>query len=131
LLQKTIEIDPKRAVAYLNLGDVYVKLNRIVEARQAYTKYLELVPDSKSAPDVKKQLNAPARTLIPCLATDGPLMAVAAGQTGLASNFSVPGNVFLYDVSVPAQCDNGGRGYSTPPLILDEGIQKYEPKPPQ
>jgi hypothetical protein len=37
------------------------------------------------------------------LATDGPLVAVAAGQTGLATNFSVPGNVFFYDVSVPAQ----------------------------
>ncbi|PYU79731.1 MAG: hypothetical protein DMG50_22890 [Acidobacteria bacterium] len=37
------------------------------------------------------------------LATDGPLVAVAAGQTALATNFSVPGNVFLYDVSVPAQ----------------------------
>jgi hypothetical protein len=58
LLQKTIEIDPKRAVAYLNLGEVYAKLNRIVEARQAYTKYLELVPDSKSAADVKKKLDA-------------------------------------------------------------------------
>jgi tetratricopeptide (TPR) repeat protein len=57
LFQKAIEIDPKRAVAYLNLGDAYIKLNRSVEARQAYTKYLELVPDSKSAPDVKKKLD--------------------------------------------------------------------------
>ena len=55
-LQKTIEIDPKRAVAYLNLGDVYVKLNRTVEARQAYTKSLELLSDSKSAAEVKKKL---------------------------------------------------------------------------
>lgn len=58
LLQKAIEIDPKRAVAYLNLGDTYAKLNRIREARQAYTKYLGLVPDSKSADDVKKKLDA-------------------------------------------------------------------------
>jgi hypothetical protein len=33
----------------------------------------------------------------------GPLVAVAAGQATLATNFSVPGNVFLYDVSVPTQ----------------------------
>jgi hypothetical protein len=57
-LKQALNYDPKRAVAYFNLGDVYVKLNRIVEARQAYTKYLELVPDSKSALDVKKKLDA-------------------------------------------------------------------------
>ncbi len=57
-LQKAIGIDPKRAVAYLNLGDAYAKLNRTAEARQAYTKYLELAPNSKSASDVKKKLAA-------------------------------------------------------------------------
>jgi TPR repeat len=57
-LQKTIEIDPNRAVAYLNLGDALVKLNRNAEARQAYMKYLELAPDSKAAPDVKRKLDA-------------------------------------------------------------------------
>jgi len=58
LLRKTIEIDPKRALAYLNLGDVFVELNHIVEARQAYAKYLELVLDSQSAADVRKKLAA-------------------------------------------------------------------------
>ena len=57
-LEKTIELDPKRSVAYLNLGDAYVKLNRSAEARDAYKKYLELAPDSKAAPDVKKKLDA-------------------------------------------------------------------------
>ncbi len=57
-LKKAIEIDPKRAVAYLNLGDAYAKLNRAAEARRAYTKYLELAPNSKGAPDVKKKLDA-------------------------------------------------------------------------
>lgn len=57
-LEKTISIDPKRAVAYLNLGDAYAKLRRNAKARQAYTKYLELAPDSKSAPRVKKKLDA-------------------------------------------------------------------------
>jgi Tfp pilus assembly protein PilF len=56
--KKSIEIAPKRAVAYLNLGDAFVKLNRNSEARQAYNKYLELAPNSNSAPDVKKKLDA-------------------------------------------------------------------------
>jgi TPR repeat len=55
--KKTIQLDPQRAVAYLNLGDVYAKLNRNAEARGAYGKYLDLVPDSKSAADVKKKLD--------------------------------------------------------------------------
>jgi predicted RNA polymerase sigma factor len=35
-----------------------VKLNRNAEARQAYQKYLELAPNSKVAPDVKKKPDA-------------------------------------------------------------------------
>ncbi len=57
-LKTTVGIDPKRAVAYLNLGDALVKLNHNAEAGEAYRKYLELAPDSKSAPDVKKKLEA-------------------------------------------------------------------------
>jgi len=57
-LKAAIEDDPKRAVAYLNLGDAYAKLNHNAEAHQAYAKYLELAPNSKSAPDVKKKLDA-------------------------------------------------------------------------
>ena len=57
-LKETIDCDSTRAVAYLNLADTYVKLKRNAEARQAYAKYLELAPDSKSAPDVKKKLDA-------------------------------------------------------------------------
>jgi hypothetical protein len=56
--ERAIGLDPKRAVAYLNLGDALVKLNRNAEARQAYQKYLELAPNSKAAPDVKKKLDA-------------------------------------------------------------------------
>jgi Flp pilus assembly protein TadD len=59
---QTISLDPKRAIAYLNLGDAYAKLNRNAEARQAYTKYLELAPASQAAPDVKKKLEALPRT---------------------------------------------------------------------
>jgi len=57
-LRETIDCDSTRAVAYLNLADTYVKLKRNAEARQAYAKYLKLAPDSKSAPDVKKKLDA-------------------------------------------------------------------------
>jgi hypothetical protein len=57
-LKRAIEIDPARAVAYLNLGDAYAKLNRYAEARQAYAKYLDLAPASKAAPDVRKKLEA-------------------------------------------------------------------------
>ena len=56
--KKAIYIDPKRAVAYLNLGDACVKLSHNAEARQAYTKYLELSPNSKSASEVKAKLAA-------------------------------------------------------------------------
>jgi len=57
-LQKTVSINPRRAVAYFNLGDAYTKLKREAEARQAYAKYLELAPNSKSAPKVKRKLDA-------------------------------------------------------------------------
>lgn len=79
-LQKTVQLDPKRAVAYLNLGDALAKLDcseqararyrkalgdSFVEvncnpetARAAYQKYLELAPNSKAAPDVRKKLAA-------------------------------------------------------------------------
>ena len=56
--KKTVELDSQRAIAYLNLGDAYGKLNRNAEARGAYRRYLELAPDSKSAADVKKKLDA-------------------------------------------------------------------------
>lgn len=50
--------DPKRAVAYLNLGDTLVKLHRNADARQAYKTYLEFAPSSKSAAEAKKKLEA-------------------------------------------------------------------------
>ena len=61
-LNDAIRLDRARAVAYLNLGDTYVKLKRNAEARETYKKYLELAPDSKAAPDVKKKLEALAST---------------------------------------------------------------------
>lgn len=55
--RKAIAVDPKRPIAYLNLGDALAKLNRNADARDAYKKYLELAPDSKAAPDAKKKLD--------------------------------------------------------------------------
>ena len=60
--QKAIQLDPKRVVTYMNLGDALVKVNRNAEARDAYKKYLELAPNSKSAPDVQKKLDALSHT---------------------------------------------------------------------
>lgn len=53
-----IKVDPKRAIAYLNLGDALAKLNRNADARDAYKKYLELAPDSKATLGVQKKLDA-------------------------------------------------------------------------
>jgi hypothetical protein len=81
-LEFATRMSPDRAVAYLNLGDDLVELNRepegpkayakylelqpkgvsapdiVTEARKAYQKYLELALNSKVAPDVKKKLDA-------------------------------------------------------------------------
>ncbi len=48
----------KKYVAYINLGDAYVKLERRSEAKQAYDKYLELAPNSREAADVAAKLKA-------------------------------------------------------------------------
>jgi tetratricopeptide (TPR) repeat protein len=47
--EKAIALDPKRAVAYGNLGDACLKLNRKAEAKKAFQKCLELAPNSKDA----------------------------------------------------------------------------------
>jgi Flp pilus assembly protein TadD len=61
-LGEAMEVDPKRAIAYLNRGNAFAKLQRYAEARKDYVKFLELAPDSKSAPDVKRKLDAMPRT---------------------------------------------------------------------
>ncbi|PYU79730.1 MAG: hypothetical protein DMG50_22885 [Acidobacteria bacterium] len=80
-LGMAMRMDPKRAIAYLNRADAFVALHRsgegrqddkdyfrgycvesrnwcIAEARKDYEKYLELAPDSKTAPEVRKKLAA-------------------------------------------------------------------------
>lgn len=56
-IRKSLEIDPQRAVAYLNLGDALAKLKRNLEAREAYVKCLSLAPHAKSAAEAKKKMN--------------------------------------------------------------------------
>jgi len=57
---KAIQIDPKRAIAYLNRGDAFARLDRDATgsmARKDYEKFLELAPNSKAAPDIRKKLD--------------------------------------------------------------------------
>lgn len=56
LFRQTLNLDPNRAVAYINLGDAYVKLQKLPDAKAAYEKYLEMLPSSKSAPEVREKL---------------------------------------------------------------------------
>jgi tetratricopeptide (TPR) repeat protein len=48
--------NPSLADAFLRMGDAQLKLKNPKEARAAYSKFLELEPDSKSAAAVKKKL---------------------------------------------------------------------------
>ena len=57
-IQKASANDPKRAVAYLNLGDAYLQLQKKVEAKAAYQKFLDLSPTSKSAPAVREKMKS-------------------------------------------------------------------------
>ena len=49
--------DPNLAEAYLRLGDAREKLHDKKGAKTAYQKYLELKPDSKLAPAIKKKVS--------------------------------------------------------------------------
>jgi peptidoglycan/xylan/chitin deacetylase (PgdA/CDA1 family)/TolA-binding protein len=55
---QTVALDPKRAIAYLNLGDAYLNLDKKAEAKGAFEKFLELSPNSKSAPEVQEKLKS-------------------------------------------------------------------------
>ena len=48
--------DGTLAEAYLRLGEAREKQNDRKAAAEAYAKYLEIAPDGKDAPDVKKRL---------------------------------------------------------------------------
>ena len=48
--------NPTLAEAYLRLGDAETKFKDMKAAKEAYSKYLQLAPDGKSAAQVKKKL---------------------------------------------------------------------------
>lgn len=56
-LRQAVAIDDKFAVAWYELGMVYVRTGKSAEAREALNKYLELEPNGKDAPTAKEMLN--------------------------------------------------------------------------
>ena len=48
--------DPGNLEAWLKLGEMREKLKDDKGAREAYTKYLDLAPDAKNAPALKKKV---------------------------------------------------------------------------
>ena len=54
--EEALKWDPKAAEAYLRLGDTRTKLGDEAAARDAYSKYLELEPDSKESGSIRKKL---------------------------------------------------------------------------
>jgi tetratricopeptide (TPR) repeat protein len=49
--------NPGLAEAYLKLGEAAEKFKDAKAAKEAYAKYLELAPDAKNAPAIKKKLS--------------------------------------------------------------------------
>jgi Flp pilus assembly protein TadD len=54
--QEATRWEPGNARAWLRLGESLEKLKDDKRAREAYAKYLEIEPDSKQAPVIKKKL---------------------------------------------------------------------------
>jgi len=48
--------NPTLAEAYLKLGEAQEKYKDHKAAKEAYSKYLELAPDARNAPEIKKKL---------------------------------------------------------------------------
>lgn len=60
---KATVMDPKSVKAWFRLGQASMQLGDFREARQAFSKVLELQPDSASARTALKQVNAKAKEL--------------------------------------------------------------------
>jgi cytochrome c-type biogenesis protein CcmH/NrfG len=56
--EESVKWDPNSAEGWYKLGETSLKLGDQKTMRQAWTKYLELEPDGKNAPAVKKRLNS-------------------------------------------------------------------------
>jgi len=48
--------NPSAAEAFLKLGESDEKIHDFPAAREAYSKYVELMPDAKNATDIKKKI---------------------------------------------------------------------------
>jgi tetratricopeptide (TPR) repeat protein len=57
--EEAVKWDPNLAEAWLKLGDARDKLNDRKGARDAWAKYLEVAPDAKNAPEIRKRLKTP------------------------------------------------------------------------
>jgi tetratricopeptide (TPR) repeat protein len=57
MLKQAVQVDEKMAVAWYELGMVYVRTAKNADAREALMKYLELEPNGKDAPTAKEMLN--------------------------------------------------------------------------
>jgi len=57
-LQKTLDIDPHRKEAHLNIADLFKKLGRNAEAKQHYEQFLALYPSSSRAEEVRKTIQS-------------------------------------------------------------------------
>ena len=57
LLKQAIAVDDKMAVAYYELGMIYVRSGKSAEAKTNLEKYLELDPKGKDAPTAKEMLS--------------------------------------------------------------------------
>jgi tetratricopeptide (TPR) repeat protein len=56
-LKQAVSVDEKFAVAWYELGMVYVRTAKNAEARDAFTKYLDLDPNGKDAATAKEMMN--------------------------------------------------------------------------
>jgi hypothetical protein len=55
-LEKAIELDPQMAEAYYQLGGVYIRMKDTDKACQALKKFIELTPQGRRTPAVKKNI---------------------------------------------------------------------------
>ena len=56
--EEAVKWDPNLAEAWLKLGDAREKLKDLKGAREAWAKYLEVAPDAKNAPEIRKRLKS-------------------------------------------------------------------------
>lgn len=73
--REALKWDPNATEAYLLLGQAHVKMGAESEAREAYSKYLELSPDGKQADDIRKKLKQKSLSRNTSRQPDLPLVA--------------------------------------------------------